>query len=116
MFPLTAAGEWPARQYSFAYQYYKAHYWDNISFTDDRLIRTPIFEPKLDRYYKDLVPPEPDSIDREIDHMLLYSRTNKEMFKFLLIYFVQKYINPEYMGQDAVFVHIFEKYINTGPG
>ena len=99
---------------TFAYHYYKARYWDNVSFTDDRLLRTPIFEPKLDRYYKDLVSPEPDSIDREIDHMLLYSRTNKEMFKFLLVYFTQKYINPEFMGQDAVFIHIFEKYINTG--
>jgi hypothetical protein len=99
---------------NFAYRYYKAHYWDNISFTDDRLIRTPIFEPKLDRYYKDLISPEPDSIEREIDHMLLFSRTNKDMFKFLLVYFTQKYINPEYMGQDAVFVHIFDKYINAG--
>jgi len=99
---------------TFAYRYYKAHYWDNISFTDDRLLRTPIFEPKLDHYYKDLVSPEADSIDREIDHMLLFSRTNKDMFRFLLVYFTQKYINPEYMGQDAVFIHIFEKYINTG--
>ena len=99
---------------NFAYHYYKNHYWDSVSFTDERLIRTPIFEPKLDRYYKDLVPPEPDSINREIDHMLLYARTNAEMFKYLLIHFVQKYINPEYMGQDAVFVHLFEKYINTG--
>ncbi len=99
---------------SFAYRYYKSHYWDNVSFTDDRLIRTPIFEPKLDHYYKDLVSPEPDSIDREIDHMLLFSRTNKEMFKFLLVYFTQKYINPEYMGQDAVFIHLFDKYINAG--
>jgi hypothetical protein len=99
---------------TFAYRYYKDHYWDNISFTDDRLIRTPIFEPKLDRYYKDLVSPESDSIDREIDYMLLYSRTNKDMFKFLLVYFTQKYINPEYMGQDAVFIHLFEKFINTG--
>ena len=99
---------------NYAYHYYKAHYWDGVSFTDDRLIRTPIFEPKLEKYYKNLVPPEPDSIIREVDMMLLYSRTNKEMFKFLLVYFVQKYINPVYMGQDAVFVHLFEKYINTG--
>ncbi len=99
---------------TFAYRYFKAHYWDNISFTDDRLIRTPIFEPKLDHYYKDLVSPEADSINREVDYMLVYSRTNKEMFKFLLVYFTQKYLNPEFMGQDAVFVHLFEKYINTG--
>jgi peroxiredoxin len=110
------ASQQPGGKYdtSFAYHYFKNHYWDSISFTDDRLIRTPVFEPKLDRYYKELVPPDPDSINREIDHMLLYSRTNAEMFKYLLIHFVQKYINPEYMGQDAVFVHLFEKYINTG--
>lgn len=46
--------------------------------------------------------------------MLLYSRTAKEMYKFLMVHFVKKYINPQYMGQDAVFVHLFEKYINTG--
>lgn len=46
--------------------------------------------------------------------MLLYARTSPEMFKYLMVHFVQKYINPEYMGQDAVFVHLFEKYINTG--
>ena len=99
---------------AFAYYYYKSHYWDDISLTDERLIRTPIFEPKLEKYFKDLVSQEADSINREVDHMLLFSRTNKEMFKFLLIHFVQKYINPEYMGQDAVFVHLFEKYINAG--
>ncbi|HLX65546.1 MAG TPA: thioredoxin family protein, partial [Puia sp.] len=26
----------------------------------------------------------------------------------------QKYVNPQYMGQDAVFVHLFDKYINAG--
>ncbi|HVU85318.1 MAG TPA: redoxin domain-containing protein [Puia sp.] len=110
--PATTAAEKADKNY--AYRYYKDHYWDNVSFTDDRLIRTPVFEPKLDRYFKDLVSPDPDSINREIDHMLLYSRTNKEMFKYLLVHFVQKYVNPDYMGQDAVFVHLFEKYINTG--
>ena len=110
------ADKQPAGKYdtAFAYHYYKSHYWDGVSFTDDRVIRTPIFEPKLEKYYKDLVPPEADSIIREVDMMLLEARTNKEMFKFLLVHFVQKYINPEYMGQDAVFVHLFEKYINTG--
>ena len=36
------------------------------------------------------------------------------MFQYLMVYFVQKYVNPEYMGQDAVFVHLFDKYINSG--
>lgn len=98
----------------FAYHYFKAHYWDSISFTDERLTRTPVFEPRLDKYFRDLVPPQHDSIEREADMMLLQSRVSKPLFQFLLVYFVQKYVNPEYMGQDAVFVHLFEKYINTG--
>ncbi|MBS1947306.1 MAG: DUF5106 domain-containing protein [Bacteroidetes bacterium] len=110
------ASQQPGGKYdsAFAYRYYKSHYWDGISFTDDRLVRTPFFENKLDKYFKDLVSPTPDSINKEVDWMLLYSRTAKEMYKYLLVHFVQKYINPEYMGQDAVFVHIFEKFINTG--
>jgi peroxiredoxin len=99
---------------AYAYYYYREHYWDGVSFTDERLIRTPFFEPKLDKYYKELISPNPDSVSREVDQMLLFSRTNAEMYKYLMVHFVQKYINPEYMGQDAVFVHLFEKYVNTG--
>lgn len=98
----------------YAYHYYKAHYWDSIPFTDDRLLRTPIFEPRLDKYFQNLVPPVADSIEEEADWMLLNARPNKEMFQFLMVYFVQKYVNPVYMGQDAVFVHLYEKYINSG--
>jgi len=99
----------------YAYHYFKGHFWDGVSFTDERLIRTPIFEMKLDKYYKDLVVPAPDSISIETDIMLVKAGPNKEMFKYLLTYFVQKYINPTYMGQDAVFVQLFEKYINNNP-
>jgi thiol-disulfide isomerase/thioredoxin len=103
-----------AKDSLFAYHYFKSHYWDSISFTDERLLRTPIFEPRLDKYFQNLVSPEADSIEKEADKMLLDSRTSKDMFQFLMVYFVQKYVNPTYMGQDAVFVHLFEKYINTG--
>jgi hypothetical protein len=109
--PKPAGGKYDS---NFAYHYFKGHYWDGISFTDERLIRTPVFEPRLDKYFRDLVPPEADSIEREADMMLLQARVSKPLFQYLLVYFVQRYVNPEYMGQDAVFVHLFEKYINTG--
>ncbi len=113
---VPTASQQPSGKYdsSYAYNYYKQHYWDNISFRDDRMVRTPFFEAKLDKYYRDLVVPSPDSIIKEVDHMLLASRGTTEMYQYLMVHFVQKYINPEYMGQDAVFVHLFEKYINTG--
>jgi hypothetical protein len=99
---------------SFVYHFYKDHYWDDNSYMDDRMARTPFFEAKLNKYFDDVVSQNPDSLIQEIDHMLLYSRAAKEMYQFLMVHFIQKYINPKFMGQDAVFVHLFEKYINTG--
>lgn len=96
------------------YDYYKKHYWDGISFMDDRIIRTPFFLPKLQRYYNDVVSPSPDSIIKESDHMLLLARSSPEMYKFLLNWLTDEYINPKYMGQDAVFVHLFEQYHSKG--
>ncbi len=111
-----SAKEQPGGKYdsNFVYHFYKEHYWDGISFADDRLVRTPFFEPKLDKYLLNIVAPNPDSLIKETDNMLLQSRTAPEMYRYLMVSFVQRFVNPQYMGQDAVFVHLFEKYINTG--
>ena len=96
------------------YYYYKTHYWDGITFMDERIIRTPFFLPKLERYYRELMVPEPDSIIKEADYQLLLARSCPEMYKFLLNWLTDEYISPKYMGQDAVFVHLFEKYHSKG--
>lgn len=96
------------------YQYYKKHYWDGITFMDDRIIRTPFFLPKVERYFREIVSPAPDSTIKDADYLLLLARSSPEMYKFLLNWLTDEYINPKYMGQDAVFVHLFEKYHSKG--
>jgi hypothetical protein len=107
---IPSAKEQPGGKYdsNFVYHFYKEHYWDGISFADDRLVRTPFFEPKLDKYLQDIVAPNPDSLIKETDNMLLEARTAPEMYRYLMVSFVQKFVNPQYMGQDAVFVHLFD--------
>lgn len=95
-----------------AYNYYKGHYWDGVNFWDGRLAYTPFFEEKIDKYFNQLVVPNPDSVIKEIDWMLGYASINEEMNKFLLIKFVNRYLNQKYMWEDAVFVHLFEKYFS----
>lgn len=95
-----------------AYNFYKGHYWDGVNFWDGRLAYTPFFEEKIDKYFNQLVVPNPDSVIKEIDRMLGYASINEEMNKFLLIKFVNRYLNQKYMWEDAVFVHLFEKYFS----
>lgn len=99
---------------TYPYRYVKDHYWDDVSFNDDRLLRTPFFEPKLDDYFKTMVSPEPDSIIAEVNYILLSARTGKEIYPYLLTKFTNKYMNPEYMGQDKVFVYLFENFYAKG--
>ncbi|SJZ67965.1 TlpA family protein disulfide reductase [Sediminibacterium ginsengisoli] len=98
----------------YPYRFVKDHYWDDVSFNDDRLLRTPFFEPKLDDYFKYYVSPEPDSIIQEVKYMLLTARTGKEIYPYLLTKFTNKYMTPEYMGQDKVFVYLFENFYAKG--
>lgn len=103
------------RQDSLAnYYYYKAHFWDGVTFMDKRVIRTPFFQPKLERYYRNIISQEPDSIIADLDYKLLLARTSPEMYKFLLNWSTDEYINPKIMGHDAIFVHLFNKYHSKG--
>ena len=96
----------------FAYKFFKAHYWDGVNFYDERLARTPFFEARLDKYFEQLVFPNADSVNKELDWMLGYASINEEMQRFLLLKFVNRYLNQKYMWEDAVFVHLFEKYFS----
>jgi thiol-disulfide isomerase/thioredoxin len=96
------------------YNFYKSRYWDGISFMDDRIIRTPFFLKKLERYYREVMPRHPDSIIVDADYRLLLARSSPGMFKFLLNWLTDEYMTPKYMGQDAVFVHLFDKYHSKG--
>lgn len=99
---------------TYPYRYVKDHFWDDVLFNDDRLLRTPFFEKKLDDYFKTMVSPEPDSVINEVKYILLMARTGKEMYPYLLTKFTNKYMNPEFMGQDKVFVYLFENFYAKG--
>jgi thiol-disulfide isomerase/thioredoxin len=96
------------------YYKYKSKFWEGVTFMDDRIIRTPFFQSKIERYYRDLIPQDPDSIIADLDYKLLLARSSDEMYKFLLNWSTDEYINPKIMGLDKVFVHLFNKYHSKG--
>jgi len=112
---IPPADKHPGGKYDslYAYRYFKDHYWDGINFYDDRMARTTFFDGKLDKYFAQLVYPDPDSVNKEIDRMLAFASANDEMKRYLLLKFVNRYLNQKYMWEDKVFVHLFEKYFSN---
>jgi len=99
---------------TFPYRYYKAHYFDNINFSDERLSRTPFYEGKLEFYLKNMIVPAPDSIIRDVDNLIERSKASPGMFKYTLSWILNYYDKSEYMGMDAITSHLTEKYYLSG--
>ena len=98
---------------TFQYRYYKAHYFDNIDFSDEKMLRTPVFQQRVDNYIKKMVVQVPDSINKEIDVIIKKARANHEVFKYCVWYLNYTYETSNLMGMDAIFVHMAQKYYLT---
>lgn len=98
----------------FALHYLQKHYFDNINFSDGRLVRTPILHQKIMDYLKRLVVPHPDSIIRACDFIIEKAKLDSNNFRYALPTLTNYYETSKYMGMDAVFVHLAEKYYLSG--
>jgi thiol-disulfide isomerase/thioredoxin len=92
------------------YRYYKDHYFDNFDLSDKRLAYTPLYENKILGYLDRVVVQVPDSLIPEIDMILEKSMADSAIFRFVLITLFNKYTKSQYMGMDAVTVHLAENY------
>ena len=99
---------------TFAYNYYKNHYWDGFDFHDDRLIYTPIYDPKLEEYITKMVLPWPDSLEKECDILLKKTKGTKDLFHYTLWWLTYHVENSKIMGMDEVFVYLVENYYMKG--
>lgn len=105
--PIKADG---TRDSSFAYYYYRDHYFDKINLSDERLLRSPIYYSKLSYFMKHLVINIPDSIYPVTDSLVKWSSGNKETFKYMVWYLTNTYETSNIMGMEAVFVHLVKNY------
>ncbi len=99
---------------NYVYQYYINHYWDNVDLQDERIVRTPIFHNKIDKYFSQQgVVQIPDSIIKYAD--ILLSQMDQEdqenkVFQYSCHHITYKYESSKIMGMDKVFWHMAVSY------
>jgi len=92
----------------------KDHFFDNIDFNDERLIRTPLLHSKLNTFFTNVVIQAPDSINKEIDRIVAKSIGNYEVFQFVSVYLFNHFRESEIMGHDGVVVKIADDIYLSG--
>ena len=102
---------------TFQWRYFKKHYFDNIDFSEAGLLRTPIFQGKLNYFFDKVVVPVPDSMKYEADRVIAMAYAGDTlMFRFVAAHLVNYFESSKIMGFDEVFVHIAEQwYLSEKP-
>ncbi len=99
---------------TFEYRYVKAHFFDNIDFSDERLLRTAILQNKVLEYLNRMAPPMLDSIAKEVDYVVKKASANPEVYKFVLNTLFRFYNKSNIISDENIFVYIAENYYLAG--
>lgn len=100
---------------TFALRWIQKHYFDYLDLSDEMYIKTPYLESKIDYYLDNLNYQVPDSLNKAADFMVAKAKDTKTMQKYLISHIASRYERPSFMGGDAVFVHMAEKYFLGRP-
>lgn len=98
---------------TFQYIYFKKHFWDAIDLSDDRMVRTPVFHTKMEKFLVEYTPQISDSIVKYVDVLIAQLPKDSDLFKYVVNWTTHHYESSNIMGHDAVFVHMVFTYFIT---
>ena len=96
------------------FNYQKEHFWDYFNYTDERLLYTPLYKPKLETWFTKVLYQNYDSIKPYVYKFIEDVRPNKRIFQFAVSWFLNSSINSNVMGMDALFVDLARSYYLSG--
>jgi peroxiredoxin len=98
----------------FMRNFFIANYWVHMDFSDDRMLRTPVYHSLLRRYFGDFLHQVPDTIIRHADRVIDKSRAHPEVFRYTVWFLTNYTERSQIMGMDAAYVHMLERYYGSG--
>ena len=92
--------------------FYRNEFWDNVDFSDRRLLRTPVIINKLKRYFKELTPQNPDSIFKYAQKLIDRTLAHPEYYRFFVNWVAIQYEPTKctLMDPESVFVNMIQNY------
>ncbi|MEM7573689.1 MAG: thioredoxin-like domain-containing protein [Bacteroidota bacterium] len=92
--------------------HYRRDLWENVDFSDSSLLRTPVIANKLERYFDQLTPKNPDSIIASADFLLDKVISEPEYLRFFANWITLRFEpgKTDLMDSEAVYVHMIQNY------
>ena len=95
------------------YYFTKNHYFDNINFANDKLLRTQLYYNRLNSFFTQMVF-HPDTIIAEGEKVVEKSKVNHDVYKYTLEFLLNLPYQTKRMNMDKILVHFGENYFLAG--
>jgi len=96
---------------SFRFNYFRAHYWDNIDLMDDRLVHTPVFHNKLEYYFgKNMMIQHWDTVLYHAFKFCDGLNPKSKTFEYCVSWITSSYGKSNIMGMDKVYILMADRY------
>lgn len=93
----------------------RAHYWDNTDLTDERIIRTPVFQNRLEALLALGIAQQPDTVVAYFEELIARAGKAEAVKQFLIQLAVRKYADQPTQGMGAVSVRLAQRHVCTAP-
>lgn len=100
----------------FKYLQARQHYWDNVDFSEDGLVRSPVFSGKLKRYFDLYMPPIPDTAIYLADDLInrIEKGGSQEQYKYTVHFLLSYFEDSKYLCFDKPLWHMAKYYYCAG--
>lgn len=92
------------------FDYYKAHFFDNIDLGHPTSMNIGLINPKIETYLSKLTSNHPDSIMTSLDYLLKGMAPASDTYRYYLSNFLNSYARSRIVGYDALYVHLADNY------
>ncbi len=89
-------------------------WFDNFDLSDERLLRSPLFNNKISQYFTRELIQHPDTLKRAIDNVLELTDGNRDIFRHIAVFLFNHFRQSTIMGHDAVLVKIADDIYLSG--
>jgi len=96
---------------NFQFKYYRTHFFDNMDFSDDRLVNTPIFHNRVEKYFSNKIMVQHwDTIINYAFKLIDTFDPKSDVYHYVVSWLTSNYEQSKIMGMDKVYVMLADRY------
>ncbi|MDR2359458.1 MAG: redoxin domain-containing protein [Prevotellaceae bacterium] len=96
--------------------FYKERFFDNVDFSDARILRLPVLTNLFTTYFSQVLPPEKEVLQAQVDFLIGKTKVNREVYEFAVRNLYDFFRHAPYPEIEPIALYIADKYVVQDAG